>query len=116
MKNGINRPFKGKIAGVIGYEWHGILSMRSVLKKRISQPTLKELINRHKMRTIQQFLKFVIDFIRLGFAEDVTLTVSIENGVLKFKWQLADKKKSRHWMMFFLRICSTVTSIGRGLL
>lgn len=67
LTNGPNGSIEGKFGSVSAYRWRGEQVIRSLPRKRTGPPTLKELTNRDKMRVMQNFLRYIIDFIRLGF-------------------------------------------------
>jgi hypothetical protein len=67
FNQGINGPFQGKVGTVIGASWKGIPYMRSLPKKRTSDPTPGELLNRKKWALSQRWLQPVQEFVRIGF-------------------------------------------------
>ena len=67
FNQGINGPFQGKVGTVIGASWKGIPYMRSLPKKRTSDPTPGELLNRKKWALSQHWLQPVQEFVRIGF-------------------------------------------------
>ncbi|HET8828446.1 MAG TPA: DUF6266 family protein [Pelobium sp.] len=64
---GINGPFTGKLGTVVGCTWKGIPYMRSLPKKRTTQVSEAERLNREKFATAQLWLKPLTAFLRVGF-------------------------------------------------
>lgn len=69
-KNGINGGFSGKVGSVIGYQWRGIDVMRSLPRPSKKKRTVAQLANQQKMKIVQEFLKNIIYFVRVGFKKE----------------------------------------------
>ena len=64
--NGINGPFSGRVGPVIGSSWKGIPYMKS-LPIRTKKATAGEKANRARFKIAQQWLKPLLNFVRVGF-------------------------------------------------
>ncbi|SFH34202.1 DUF6266 family protein [Pedobacter insulae] len=67
IKNGINGGFSGKAGTVIGYALNGQWVMRGLNKHPRPKPSKAEQLNRLKFSISQEWLKPLIDFVRIGF-------------------------------------------------
>ena len=69
LEGGPNGGFRGKVGSVVGYSRYGTWIIRSLpkKKKRKRKPTSKELVCRTGFSAVQNFLKPLLPFIRVGF-------------------------------------------------
>jgi hypothetical protein len=69
LKDGVNGGFTGKVGSVIGYQLNGKWVIKGLpkLSKKNKKGTDKQNKCRSKFTTIQTFLSYVLDFIRVGF-------------------------------------------------
>lgn len=67
IKNGITGAFSGKVGTVVGYTRYGQTYMRSVPKKITTEPTEAQLHNRKAMASVQNWLKAIKAYVRVGF-------------------------------------------------
>lgn len=67
FKNGILGGFSGKIGDAVGYQLRGECIGRALPKPKTGEPTAKEIANRAKFAFVQQWLKPLTLFLRVGF-------------------------------------------------
>lgn len=69
LNNGINGGFSGKVGTVYGYERFGKACIRGVRKTSAKNKTgsVKQQASRSKFNKAQDFLAYILDFVRIGF-------------------------------------------------
>lgn len=67
LVNGITGPFIGSIGPVVGSSWKGIPYMKAKYSKRTKSISDKEKGNRKKFAYVQEWLKPLLPFVRVGF-------------------------------------------------
>ena len=80
IKDGINGPFRGRIGGAVGSNWRGL----NVIRSRPKPPTHfseKQLANQMKMKVAQEFLKHLVEPVRIGFRDDLILPTAYNTAV-----------------------------------
>jgi hypothetical protein len=68
---GINGPFRGKVGTVIGSSWKGIDYMKSRPRKKNDKPSVAQLDQREKFKTIGNFMKKMTNVVLLGFNKNL---------------------------------------------
>jgi hypothetical protein len=80
LKYGINGPFSGKIGSAVGSSWRGLNIIRSRPKAR-THFSDKQLANQMKMKMVQDFLKQLVEPLRIGFRDDLILPTAYNSAV-----------------------------------
>jgi len=80
LKHGINGPFSGKVGSVVGTTWKGIDIIRSRPKAPTSFSDL-QLANQMRMTMVQDFLRQLIEPLRIGFRDDSILPAAYHSAV-----------------------------------
>ena len=69
IRNGIFGPVSGKLGGTVVYELNNRTVVR-VVGKNTTPPSFRQLVNRNEMRVVNAFLKHLLTFIKIGFAQE----------------------------------------------
>ena len=69
LRNGIFGPVSGKLGGTVVYELNNRTVVR-VVGKNTTPPSFRQLVNRNEMRVVNTFLKHLLTFIKIGFAQE----------------------------------------------
>ena len=80
VKNGINGPFTGKIGAAVGSTWRGV----NVIRSRPKPPThfsVKQLANQMKMKVAQEFLKHLVEPVRIGFRDELIVQTAYNSAI-----------------------------------
>lgn len=80
LKHGINGPFSGKVGSVVGTTWKGI----DIIRSRPKPPTHfsdPQLANQMRMTMVQDFLRQLIEPLRIGFRDDFILPAAYHSAV-----------------------------------
>jgi hypothetical protein len=80
LKHGINGPFSGKVGTVVGTTWKGI----DIIRSRPKPPTEfsdPQLANQMRMKMVQNFLRQLIEPLRIGFRDDYILPAAYHSAV-----------------------------------
>lgn len=67
LLDGINGAFRGKVGSIVGYTRNGHGIIRGLPRKIHKAPTQKQLDNRQAMAAVQEWLKYITPFVRVGF-------------------------------------------------
>lgn len=84
LKNGINGAFSGKIGTAVGSNWRGL----DVIRSRPKPPTHfsdKQLANQMRMKVVQDFLKQLVEPLRIGFRDDNILPTAYKSALSYLK-------------------------------
>ena len=80
IKDGINGPFRGRIGAAVGSNWRGL----NVIRSRPKPPTHfspKQLANQMKMKVAMEFLKPLVEPIRIGFRDDMIVPTAYNTAI-----------------------------------
>jgi len=67
LHNNILGPVSGKVGNVVGSSWKGIPYLKSAYGPRTLSISDKEKANRQKFKVSQEWLGYLVDFVRVGF-------------------------------------------------
>jgi len=84
LKNGIDGAFSGKVGTVVGTTWRGLKIIRSRPKTPASFSE-KQLANQMKMKVAQDFLRRLVEPIRIGFRDDSIVPTAYNTGLSYLK-------------------------------
>jgi hypothetical protein len=84
LKNGIDGAFSGKIGTAVGTTWRGLKIIRS-RPKPPTQFSEKQLVNQMKMKVAQDFLRRMVEPIRIGFRDDTIVPTAYNIGLSYLK-------------------------------
>lgn len=80
VKDGINGPFRGKVGAAVGSTWRGL----NVIRSRPKPPTHfseKQLANQMKMKVAMEFLKQLVEPIRIGFRDELIVQTAYNSAI-----------------------------------
>jgi hypothetical protein len=80
VKDGINGPFRGKVGAAVGSTWRGL----NVIRSRPKPPTRfspKQLANQMRMTVTMEFLKQLVEPIRIGFRDDLIVPTAYNSAI-----------------------------------
>ena len=80
LKNGIEGAFSGKIGTAVGTTWRGL----NIIRSRPKPPTQfseKQRANQMKMKVAQDFLRRMVEPIRIGFRDDTIVPTAYNIGL-----------------------------------
>ena len=84
LKNGIDGPFSGKIGTAVGTTWRGLNIIRS-RPKPSTQFSQKQLANQLRMKVAQDFLRRMVEPIRIGFRDDTIVPTAYNSAISYIK-------------------------------
>jgi len=84
LKNGIDGAFSGKVGTVVGTTWRGLTIIRSRPKPPAGFSE-KQLANQMKMKVAQDFLRRLVEPIRIGFRDDSIVPTAYNTGLSYLK-------------------------------
>jgi len=80
VKDGINGPFRGKVGSAVGSTWRGL----NVIRSRPKPPTHfspMQLANQMRMTVTMEFLKKLVEPIRIGFRDDLIVPTAYNSAI-----------------------------------
>ena len=84
LKNGIDGAFSGKVGTVVGTTWRGLTIIRS-RPKTPAGFSEKQLANQMKMKVAQDFLRRLVEPVRIGFRDDSIVPTAYNTGLSYLK-------------------------------